>query len=151
MRTIGLAAVLIAALCAGCQESTVVNAPDPELSHPNGLRVGRPSGFLESQTAAGYELLESGDVRSPRTIEVELAGAPPTLEVPEDRELPDGGIARFSLREIGAGSAGPEFELSAVKEAGERWIVVTAIAQSESGEPDFDPAWRVVDSARLAE
>lgn len=123
---------------------------DAQLVHPNGLQLSRPRGFQDIQTEHGFTLSESGGIRSPRKIEIELVKDQPDIQQPRQRPLPAGAVARFSIREVGAGSAGPEYEFRASEEVGERWIVVIASAQSERGEPDFALAWQVLESARLS-
>jgi hypothetical protein len=134
-----------------CQErKTLETAQDAQLDHPNGLQLSRPPGFQDIQTEHGFTLSESGDIRTPRKIEIELVNDQPVMQQPRQRALPAGAVARFSIREVGVGSAGPEYELRASEEVGDRWIVVIASAQSERGEPDFALAWQVLESARLS-
>lgn len=125
-------------------------SPVAELGHPNGLQLSPPPRFLNTQTQQGFRLSEGGDLRSPRTIALELVTDLPTMQPSETRALSTGGSARFSIREVGAGSAGSEYELRAAKEIEHRWVVMTATAQSERGEPDFATAWRVLESTRLS-
>ena len=146
---VGLLAVQLAALAA-CQEENVQVGPAMELAHANGLRVDRPPGFAESATANGFSLDEKGDIRSPRSMTIELVVHPPAVRHPEERSLPNGGVAGFAVREVGAGSAGTEYELSASQRIGDRWIALRATAQSEDGQPDFAVAWRVLERARLS-
>ncbi|MGI9336727.1 MAG: Tsi3 family protein [Gammaproteobacteria bacterium] len=137
---------------AGCEERATEDAFfDKELTQQNGLQVSRPTGFAEAFTDSGISFAESGRLRSPRTIEVLVSNSQPAaLAAPHERVLTDGTAVTFATRELGAGSGAMEYELTAAKPAGERWIVVTAIEQSEFGAPAFETAWRVLENSRLS-
>ena len=98
--------------------------------------------------AAGFSLTEAGDLRSPRTIVVVLADSNPLAGDVREHDL-DGATAQFRISELGAGSGGVEYELVATKEDAGAFVVVTAIKQTESTEPDFTTAWAVLAKARV--
>ncbi|MGI9302325.1 MAG: hypothetical protein ACR2RB_06405 [Gammaproteobacteria bacterium] len=76
------------------------------MTHRNGLVISRPEGFTDNQTETGFALVESGNIRSPRVIEVSLFDAAPKLERVRKRNLVDQPAAIFAVRELGAGSGG---------------------------------------------
>lgn len=118
-----------------------------DLTHKNGLSLSRPAGFAETALDNGFSFSDTGDLRSPRTIEISVADAQPALT--QERELADATAAIFAVREPGGGSAGTEYELTAAKSSGENWIVAVAIAQSELGVPAFETAWKLLEKSQL--
>jgi hypothetical protein len=150
MKTITRILVGFVALLVACQANKTLEPSREQLGHPNGLRLPPPPGFLRTQTEYGFTLSEGGDLRTPRTIEITRAKEPPAIRQPQTRGLATGATARFSVQEVGSGSAGAQYELRASKQLGSSWIVVVATAQSERGEPDFALAWQLLDSAEIS-
>lgn len=133
-----------------CQDGSNVSvAFDKDLSHKTGLALSRPAGFAETALDNGFSFSETGDVRSPRTIKVSVADAQPVLAQAQERELADATTAIFAVRELGGGSGGTEYELTAAKPSDESWIVAVAIEQSELGAPSFETAWKLLEKSQL--
>lgn len=142
---------LLALICfwlTACQDGPNVSVVfDKHLTHKNGLALSRPAGFAETALDNGFSFSETGDLRSPRTIKVSVADVRPALA--QKRELADATTAIFAVRELGGGSGGTEYELTAAKPSGESWIVAVAIEQSELGVPAFEIAWTLLEESRL--
>lgn len=134
----------------GCEEKSIVTF-EKELSHPAGLRVGLPTGFVERELPKGFILSEAGDLRSPREIMLEFASSPaPGVVLDQVKQLDSGvGEVRFGVSELGVGSAGTEYELVVVLNRGSGALTMKAFGQSELGIPDFATAWAVLETVRL--
>ena len=117
-------------------------------THPNGLTVVAPEGYVAQQTENGFRMTNLLS-RAARSVEI-------TLEPTEGIAMPAGsergGVPYVETPSPGAvGSGGQEYDLLAVREMGERSLVLRAHDQAEYGGPDFDFAWAVLDGASVAE
>ncbi len=129
-----------------CNQNGDTMSFDGEVRHENGLSASRPAGFKEMKTPSGFVFTESGDMRSPRTVRVDLSASEPQLTDTEKRSV--GGIeVTYAVSELGSGSGGTEYELQAIKPSGGSWIVLKAIEQTEEAEPAFLAGWAVLEKA----
>ena len=138
-------------LALSCEEQADVEVTlREELRHANGLAVLRPDGFRAIEEAAGFAFVEEGMIRAPHYLRIlRLEQAPP--QAPQgSRKLESGASASCAVARRSGGSAGNEYELTAWRAAGDSWILVSEIAQSEMGEPNFATAWALIDQARIA-
>lgn len=135
---------------AGCEEKTIVTF-EKKLSHPSGLSVQLPTGFVERELPAGFMFSEGGDLRTPREVKLELADTPPSGPVLDQVKQLESGIGevRFGVHELGAGSAGTEYELVAILKREGGTLVMTAFEQTEHKVPDFATAWAVLETVRF--
>ena len=120
------------------------------LHHENGLTVPRPEGFAVERTERGFALTEEWVRRTRRaTLSVhpdEAALRAAGVAMPSDAER-DG--TRYAVRELGAGSAGTEYELTAVREVEGGLIALEAVEQTEGEEPAFDLGWTLLEGAAV--
>ena len=129
-------------------EMTLTEGNGTMTTHPNGLTVLPPKGYVAQQTENGFRMMDVLS-RAARSIEI-------TLEPSEGVELPAGserdGVPFVETKAEGTvGSGGQEYDLLAIRDAGERSIVLRARDQAEYGGPDFGFAWAVLDGAKIAE
>lgn len=113
-----------------------------KLDHPGGLRAELPDGYRAEQRPQGYRFSSPENTRLVRWIEITETVTPPHI-VPSGETV----VERSShhiLETMGGGSGGTEYQLIAWKAAGDRFITVTAIEQTEWGTPDFAAAWAVL-------
>jgi hypothetical protein len=119
-----------------------------ELRHPNGLRTAVPQGYkVETSSSDGFRF---GPVKAQRMIDgidVRRVSAMPILKPSGQGVLTTG--ERYMIEDMGGGSGGTEYQLTAWKEAGDAWIVVVAIEQTEFGEPSFNAGWAVLERSTL--
>ncbi|MCB1890027.1 MAG: Tsi3 family protein [Rhodocyclaceae bacterium] len=123
---------------------------DNALRHANGLVAGQPDGFAVSRSETGFVLTEAGDLRTPRELRISLEPADPLSGTGATRELA-GRSVRHRVDELGAGSAGSEFELTLSWPCAAAYCVVHAFEQSERGTPAFEWAWSEAARVHLAE
>ncbi len=114
-----------------------------------GLRIVPPEGFDRTGDDSRAVFLQGGGLRSPMQITVWSAADAPPLADPRQRALTNG-TATFGVEETDGGSGGPVYVLRAFKASGEGTIAIEAQVQSEGGEPDFETAWSLLDTAYLA-
>jgi hypothetical protein len=119
-----------------------------ELRHPNGLRTAVPGGYkLEARTPDGFRF---GLVKPQRLIDwIEVRRAvsrpvlaPSGLEVLTRRET-------YMIEDMGGGSGGTEYQLTAWTETPGGWVLVVAVQQSEFMTPRFDAGWAVLERSVL--
>lgn len=118
-----------------------------KLDHPGGLRAELPAGYRAEQRLEGYRFSPPENTRLVRWIEITETVTPPHV-VPSGETV----VERSShhiLEAIGGGSGGTEYQLIAWKAAGDRFITVNAIEQTEWGTPDFAIAWAVLKRSRF--
>ena len=120
---------------------------DEKLVHHNGLVLARPAGFDATMSDTGFDLIETGDLRSPRSINVSLVDTDPLGDKAQERSI-DGTSIRYRISEVGAGSGGVEYELVAVRQDQEAFVVVIAFEQTEHAKP-FTAAWSVFEHIQV--
>lgn len=134
-----------------CEDETAT-APrfDGVIAQGTGLTVPVPVGFDHRVTPDGLVFEESGDLRSPRHVRIGFAERRPAFSESASRSIA-GGTADFEVTTLNGGSGGVEYQLTAAKPVAGGWIMVTAVTQTEFGQPSFDLAWAVLEEAYLAE
>ncbi len=138
-------------LALSCEEEGNVKLTlQEEVRHANGLAVRRPDGFRTIEEAGGFAFEEEGMMRSPRFLRVSRVEQAPSQTPQDSRELEGGASASYTVERRSGGSGGDEFALTAWRSTDGGWIVVSEVAQSERGEPDFAAAWALIGSARVA-
>jgi hypothetical protein len=119
-----------------------------ELRHPNGLRTAVPQDYkVAAQIPHGFRFDHARQQRLVYTMAVLRAAAMPVL-TSRGREVVSSG-RRYMIEDMGGGSGGTEYQLTAWKEAEGGWLVVVAIEQTEFGRPPFDAAWAVLERSML--
>jgi hypothetical protein len=118
--------------------------------HRNGLRITIPDGFAVRETATGFDVREEGAIRTPGEIRISLIEGPPD-DPPFRRRLVGRRLVRYRVQEVGTGSGGGIYQLSASVRFKDSFAVVTALEQREFGRPTFDAAWEIIRSVVLFE
>lgn len=119
------------------------------LQHECGLQTVRPQGFRASPTETGFQLDQEGQRRTPIRITIGCADTEPSIKAePKERWL-SGAKVKYLIEELGGGSGGTEYLLTAVKQAPSGWIVMTQLVQIEFFWPDFSLGWAVLDRSHL--
>lgn len=150
MKIIWTVFVFVLVFVVGCDEKASLSF-EKKLSHPSGFSVQLPTGFVSRDLPTGFVFREAGDLRSPREIRVvyaesQISGA----NHGQVRQLASG-IAKvsFAVHDLGAGSAGTEYEFRAILSGKDGELVVTARKQSEFGVPAFAATWAVLETIRF--
>ncbi len=117
-----------------------------EVRHTNGLIVKPPVNCaIRKIEARGFEICTGR--RSPPLII--MVGSKPDVKLSELKRRGEA-YYKTSFAE-GVGSGGDEYSIFAVRQAGDKWIVMRRQKQSEFGHPGFDMEWAVFLTARVAE
>lgn len=119
------------------------------LQHECGLQTMRPQGFSVTATLSGYQFDEEGQFRTPMRITIGCSAIEPFLGSPADERWLRGAKVKYFTEELGSGSGGTEYLLTAVKQAPSGWIVMTQLVQIEFFWPDFSLGWAVLDRSHL--
>lgn len=129
-----------------CAENDVVTCAQ-NLTHSEGFTACVPEGFESTMGPTGFEFVETGNLRTPKIIKLEiLPGGSESYRLDQSRALDGiGQTVRYGVRELGSGSAGTEYQLLAYLDFNGRGLLVTAREQTEFGQPDFATAWAVLD------
>ena len=125
--------------------------PDPlagRAEHSEGISVSIPDGFEVRRPAGALALVESGDLRSPRSIRIDVVRTKsihgfchPSCLARETRN----GRASYYIDDVGIGPGGTHWRLTAAVGIAGLEIHIRADLQTE-GDPNFDFVWDVVDS-----
>lgn len=120
------------------------------IQHQNGLSLVFPAEFRNIQTAEGFVLVESADIRSPRQISIKtLKSRPDELDSADIRQLNNQKVY-YWITKLGDSSGGTEYELKAIKEAGDYWISLTELNQIQTDAiPDFKLGWQILENAEI--
>lgn len=134
---------------AACNASRAQPANTGEMRHPNGLRSISPKGFTPERIPEGFEFAEQGNLRVVKRIMIVRNSRKPSAPTDQSNIVSSG--RHYVVQNIGGGSGGTEYRLTAWKQALGGWIVLTAYDQVELFEPDFSVAWGVLKQATLVE
>jgi hypothetical protein len=139
----GAFVLLAAALFVACQrpaETAPVNAATRH-QHPNGLVVSAAAQWRASTLADGlrFEPAEgNAGRREALVVTVMVSDAAPSPELRQTERIGDRSLAYRVDRSADAGSAGPEYQLTAVEPWAGRFLWWRQSKQSERGEPAFE-------------
>jgi hypothetical protein len=131
-----------------CSAGMAAASGEP-LAHANGLVIQPPAGFAPARTERGFHLEESGSLRNPRRIDIELSSVSPAPGLARKRWGSEQMVYRIDQSE--GGSGGTEYRLWAAKSSEPYWIVVTATVQHEGGAPAFTETWNLLELACIQE
>lgn len=144
-------------LACGCLALIGVEAKRPEpasdlvLRHANGLIVPRPHGYVESPTDSGFLFAETRRSVLPLTVRISVVDRAPLHYGTQQKQLSMlAGTATYAVsREfLYNGSRRPR--LTAFRAEGDQWLIVEASSEFDGEMPDFSPAWRILDQARIS-
>ncbi len=150
LRSLAVPVTLVCVLTACEDESATAPRFDGVIAHESGLMAPAPIGFDHRVTPDGLVFQESGGLRSPRYVRIGYVKKRPAFLESASRSIA-GGTADFEVTTLNGGSGGVEHQLMAAKSVAGGWITVTAVTQTEFGQPSFDLAWAVLEEAYLAE
>jgi hypothetical protein len=117
------------------------------------LAIGVPDGLEAKPAPRGFALAppDAARRRNLWAMAVELdPDVPPPAPLVETRSV-GGDTARYAVTRAEGGSGGEEVTLVAERPCGGRTLRVRLDVQEELGEPDLEPAWAVLASARCGE
>ena len=113
----------------------------------SGFTVATPQGFKSQEATEGVVFVEDGQIRTPLMVRIDLRPSV-DFETSEERRLANG-LARYKVDELEGGSAGPLWQLNAVKDTAQGVLVMEASQQAELGPPNFAKAWEIFESIEV--
>jgi len=118
-----------------------------EARHSNGLVVPYPEELEPGEGPDGFRFTDRRDLRRPRFVAIALTdAAPPDEAEPTSFGGPE---TRLLVEELGSGSGGMEYRLSAWRPVHEGWIAMLAEQQREGDAPNFATPWAMMEGARV--
>ncbi|MEM0987716.1 MAG: Tsi3 family protein [Pseudomonadota bacterium] len=116
--------------------------------HRTGFSVMVPPGFEVRRADGRLVMVETGDLRAPRRVEIDAIRGLVGRSCPAGWPLKlSAGGACHRVRQIGQGSAGTVWQLEASRPFGDLAVTLMAQVQTEL-QPDFAFAWDVLESVR---
>lgn len=143
-----LALLVLAALWVSGPPRTHAVPFGEELRHSNGLRTAVPSGYkLDAQMPEGFSFDRAKPQRLVDHIQVWRSASRPELKASGLQVLTKS--ATYMVEDVGGGSGGTEYQLTAFREVPGGWIVVVAVQQSEFLTPRFEAGWAVLERSTI--
>ncbi|MEM7056877.1 MAG: Tsi3 family protein [Pseudomonadota bacterium] len=115
-----------------------------------GISVRAPEGFTAKSEPKAVIFTESGQIRTPLQVRIDLQPDGALPDATEERRITDG-LARYKIEELDGGSGGQVWQLNAIKETPKGALMMRASQQTELGPPDFAMAWEIFETAQISD
>ena len=126
-------------------ESSSDNSKDSKTILFSGYVVPQLNAFDATINDQVLRMTESGNLRAPRDIVIHIQADPQMTGATKIQK----GV-KYKIENLGSGSGGAEWELTAIKSFGNQSVQVSARMQTEAEKPYFEWAWLVIDGIKSA-